>query len=76
VAPAGLAAIDQAKDDGSWSKLDEVDLLTVPADLALALDALPPARAHFDAFPNSTRRGIPGVDRIREDAGHPREAGR
>jgi uncharacterized protein YdeI (YjbR/CyaY-like superfamily) len=30
----------------------------MPADLALALDALPPARSHFDAFPKSTRRGI------------------
>jgi uncharacterized protein YdeI (YjbR/CyaY-like superfamily) len=58
VASAGLAAIDQAKRDGSWNKLDEVDLLTVPTDLALALERLPPARSHFDAFPKSTRRGI------------------
>ena len=58
VAPAGLAAIEQATRDGSWTRLDEVGLLTMPADLALALDALPPARAHFDAFPKSTRRGI------------------
>jgi uncharacterized protein YdeI (YjbR/CyaY-like superfamily) len=58
VAPAGLAAIEQARRDGSWTRLDEVDLLTMPADLALALDALPHARAHFAAFPKSARRGI------------------
>jgi uncharacterized protein YdeI (YjbR/CyaY-like superfamily) len=58
VAPAGLAAITQAKRDGSWTRLDEVDLLTVPADLARALEALPPARSNFDAFPKSARRGI------------------
>jgi uncharacterized protein YdeI (YjbR/CyaY-like superfamily) len=58
VAPAGLAAIDQAMRDGSWNKLDEFDRLTMPEDLALALKRLPPARSHFDAFPKSTRRGI------------------
>jgi uncharacterized protein YdeI (YjbR/CyaY-like superfamily) len=58
VAPAGLAAIEQAKRDGSWSRLDHVDQLAVPGDLALALDRLPLARSHFDAFPRSARRGI------------------
>jgi uncharacterized protein YdeI (YjbR/CyaY-like superfamily) len=58
VLPAGLAVIEQAKADGSWSKLDEVDQLAVPDDLAAALDALPPARANFDGFPPSARRGI------------------
>lgn len=55
---SGLDAIDRAKADGSWSRLDEVDALIVPADLVAALDALPPARARFDAFPPSVRRGI------------------
>ena len=58
VAPAGLAAIERARQDGSWSKLDEVDRLAVPDDLATALDALAPARVNFDAFPPSARRGI------------------
>jgi uncharacterized protein YdeI (YjbR/CyaY-like superfamily) len=58
VAPAGLAAIERAQRDGSWTLLDEVDLLTVAADLARALEALPPARSNFDAFPKSARRGI------------------
>jgi uncharacterized protein YdeI (YjbR/CyaY-like superfamily) len=58
VMPAGMAAIEAAKGDGSWSKLDDVDALAVPEDLAVALDAYPAARANFDAFPPSTRRGI------------------
>jgi uncharacterized protein YdeI (YjbR/CyaY-like superfamily) len=56
--PAGLARIEAAKADGSWSKLDGVEALEVPADLAAALAALPPAAEHFAAFPRSARRGI------------------
>jgi len=58
VAAAGKQAIEQAKADGSWSKLDEIDALTIPDDLAAALAAHPPARTHFEDFPPSTRRGI------------------
>ena len=58
VEPSGLDAIAQAKSDGSWTKLDAVDALVVPDDLVTALDESPPARASFDAFPPSTRRGI------------------
>jgi uncharacterized protein YdeI (YjbR/CyaY-like superfamily) len=55
---SGLDAIERAKADGSWSRLDEVDALIVPADLAAALDRLSPARDHFDRFPPSTRKAI------------------
>ncbi len=58
VAPPGRAAIEVAKADGSWSKLDGVDALTVPDDLAAALASHPTARSNFDAFPPSARRGI------------------
>lgn len=58
MAPAGLARIEEAKADGSWTALDAVEALSVPADLGSALDALPAARANFDAFPPSARRGI------------------
>ncbi len=53
VAPAGLAAIERAKQDGSWNRLDNVDQLTVSDDLAAALADHPTARANFDAFPRS-----------------------
>jgi uncharacterized protein YdeI (YjbR/CyaY-like superfamily) len=56
--PAGLVVIDEAKRRGTWTMLDEVEDLVVPDDLALALDATPPARTNWEAFPRSARRGI------------------
>ena len=53
--PAGQVKIDAAQADGSWSLLDSVDKLEVPADLAAAFAAYPDARANFDAFPPSAR---------------------
>jgi uncharacterized protein YdeI (YjbR/CyaY-like superfamily) len=58
IAPAGLVKIEAAKRDGSWNALDGVESLEVPPDLAAALAALPHARAHWDAFPRSAKRGI------------------
>jgi uncharacterized protein YdeI (YjbR/CyaY-like superfamily) len=37
--PAGLAKIEAAKKDGSWTLLDSVEALEVPADLRKALGA-------------------------------------
>ena len=56
--PAGLAAIDAAKADGSWSRIDGSEAAVVPDDLRAALDATPPAGTHFDAFPRGVRKGI------------------
>jgi len=56
--PAGLTVIAAAQEDGSWQKLDAVEALIVPADLAAALAALPTARQNWDAFPPSVRRGL------------------
>jgi uncharacterized protein YdeI (YjbR/CyaY-like superfamily) len=58
MAPAGMAKIEAAKLDGSWYLLDAVEDLTIPPDLAQALDNNPAARANFDAFPRSVKRGI------------------
>lgn len=58
VTPRGLAVIEVAKADGSWDRLEAVDALVVPDDLANALDSIPDARRHFEAFPPSARRGI------------------
>ena len=60
MAPAGLAAIERAKANGSWEILDAVERLEVPGDLAAALDALPPAAANFAAFPPSARKQMLG----------------
>jgi uncharacterized protein YdeI (YjbR/CyaY-like superfamily) len=53
---AGLALIEEAKRDGSWTRLDAVEDLVVPDDLAAALAAHPGARESWDGFPPSVRR--------------------
>jgi uncharacterized protein YdeI (YjbR/CyaY-like superfamily) len=56
--PGGLAKVEQAKADGSWSLLDAVEELQVPQDLLEALARLPPAEQNFLNFPRSAKRGI------------------
>jgi uncharacterized protein YdeI (YjbR/CyaY-like superfamily) len=58
MAPAGLAKVEAAKKDGSWTALDAVERLEIPDDLAAALDARGQARTCWDAFPRSAKRGI------------------
>jgi uncharacterized protein YdeI (YjbR/CyaY-like superfamily) len=57
MAEAGLARIEEAKRDGSWTRLDAVEDLVVPDDLAAALAGHPGARERWDGFPRSVRRG-------------------
>lgn len=54
--PAGLAVIEAAKADGSWTTLDDVEALVVPGDLASALAADPAAAAAWDSAPASRRK--------------------
>jgi uncharacterized protein YdeI (YjbR/CyaY-like superfamily) len=56
--PAGLAKIEAAKRDGSWSALDAVDAMVVPPDLQAALAANAAAARHFEGFPASSKRII------------------
>lgn len=63
---AGVRAIQAAKANGSWSVLDNAEALREPGNLAAALDAVPVARAAWDAFPPSARKvGIANVDTAR-----------
>jgi uncharacterized protein YdeI (YjbR/CyaY-like superfamily) len=55
---AGQAKIDAAVADGSWTKLDGVELLEIPADLEAALTTYESAAENFAAFPRSAKRGI------------------
>jgi uncharacterized protein YdeI (YjbR/CyaY-like superfamily) len=55
---AGLRKVEQAKSDGSWSKLDAVEDLMIPDDLVQALAGQPQATACFERFPRSAKRGI------------------
>lgn len=56
--PPGLAKIEAAKGNGMWEFLDDVEALISPPDLVEALENYPDAKAHFDAFPRSPKRGI------------------
>ena len=56
--PAGLEKIDQAKADGSWSFLDDVEALIIPDDLATALESNAQAKTYFEAFSPSSKKGI------------------
>ncbi len=56
--PAGLAAIERAKADGSWSKLDPVEALVTPPDLSRALARYKSASHYFASFPRSSKRII------------------
>ena len=56
--PAGRAAVEAAKANGAWTLLDNIEDLVVPDDLAAAFAGCAGARAHWDAFPPSARRGI------------------
>jgi uncharacterized protein YdeI (YjbR/CyaY-like superfamily) len=56
--PAGLAKVNAAIQDGTWTMLDAVEALEIPADLSKALTSYKTATENFDAFPRSVKRGI------------------
>ena len=58
LAPAGIAAIEVAKANGSWSALDAVERLEEPPELAAALDADAAARESWNGFSPSSRKAI------------------
>jgi len=58
MAPPGLAKIEAAKRDGSWTKLDKIEALEVPEDLKNALAKNKTAKLNFEKFPPSARKGL------------------
>ena len=56
--PAGRAVVARAKADGAWELFDSVDRLELPAELDAALDAAPPARTNWDAYPDGVKRQV------------------
>jgi uncharacterized protein YdeI (YjbR/CyaY-like superfamily) len=56
--PAGLAKIEAAQANGSWSSYDAADRLEIPADLQQALAPNAAARRHFESFSPSSRKMI------------------
>ena len=57
MAAPGLAKIEAAKKDGSWTLLDAVEAGVIPPDLARALASNKKAKAFFDASAPSSRKG-------------------
>ena len=55
---AGLQVIDEAKRNGLWNEMDDVDALEMPNDLLAVLCANPPAMDHFERFPTSNKRFV------------------
>jgi uncharacterized protein YdeI (YjbR/CyaY-like superfamily) len=53
---AGLAAIERAQADGSWTALDAVEALEVPDDLATALRRDRSAADRYDAMSKSAKK--------------------
>jgi uncharacterized protein YdeI (YjbR/CyaY-like superfamily) len=54
--PAGIRALEVARANGAWEILDGPEAGIEPEELTAALDAVPAARANWDAFPPSARK--------------------
>lgn len=54
--PAGQRLIDAAREDGSWSFLDDVDALIEPDDLAAAMRAQPAAQQAWESVKASQKK--------------------
>jgi uncharacterized protein YdeI (YjbR/CyaY-like superfamily) len=54
--PAGLAAIQVAKQNGSWNALDLSDNMVYPNELIDIFSTNPDAKANFDNFPAGSRK--------------------
>jgi uncharacterized protein YdeI (YjbR/CyaY-like superfamily) len=55
---AGLAKMNQAIENGSWNRLDQVENLEIPKELELALAKYELAQKNFEAFPKSVKKSI------------------
>lgn len=56
--PSGQRKIDIAKENGMWTFLDDVEALVIPNDLAKQLAKNPTAKENFEAFSDSSKKGI------------------
>jgi len=58
MAAPGLAKIEAAKKNGSWSSLDAIEEYVMPAALKKAFAKNKTAHKYFEAFPPSTKKAI------------------
>lgn len=55
---SGLDSIEESKKSGLWNFMDDVDRLIKPADLNVALSAVPEAEVFFDSINDSSKRFV------------------
>lgn len=55
---AGFEIIEKAKQNGSWTILDEAEALVIPADLEHEFEARPNAKQYFLSLSRSDKRNI------------------
>jgi len=53
---AGLECIEIAKQNGSWTLLDDVDALIIPPDLEAAFERYPSSKAFFESLSPSIKK--------------------
>lgn len=53
---SGKKIISEAKKNGSWTALDDVENLVIPKDLQKAFDENPQAFTNYENFPRSSRK--------------------
>lgn len=53
---AGLQSVAVAKQNGSWTILDEIEALVVPQDLEAALNTKPAAKEYFEGLSKSVKK--------------------
>jgi uncharacterized protein YdeI (YjbR/CyaY-like superfamily) len=70
---SGLAKVEAAKADGSWGKLDAIERLEIPDDLAAMFDNYPGSRDFFEAFPRSVQAWHSRMDFDGEEAGNSKQ---
>ena len=56
--PAGLASIEIAKANGSWTSIDDVEAMVMPVALEKAFKKYKLAKTNFMAFPASVKKGL------------------
>jgi len=56
--PAGLEAIDRAKRNGAWTRIDSAEALEMPEALKKGLAKNKVAKGNFEAFPPGVRKAI------------------
>ncbi len=56
--PPGIAKVEAAKRDGTWTALDAVENLEIPPDLEIAFAEHPGSAQNFEVFPRWVKRAV------------------